>query len=269
MIDSCVNISKDELLKDYHGVLKRAKSNGVNGCVLVNTAYGDIEKVLKITSKFNNFCTATAGVHPHYCSDLFFSANKNNELKSLHDFMKSPLVSAIGETGLDYEHEYSPKKAQQDIFSWHLEQLPLIEKPLFLHERGAFHDFISILKSFNLSSIPGVIHCFTGDKEVARHYVDMGFYLGISGWITDDRRNSDLLDAIRYIPKDRIIAETDSPFLLPKNMPYKAKFNEPQYLSFVIQRLADLLNTNIEEVKAITQKNTETLFKRGFSYGDV
>jgi TatD DNase family protein len=269
MIDIGLNLFNPQFDADRDEVVTRAKQAGVQGCVLTGTSIDNIPKVLAYASTYSEFFSATVGIHPHASQRTLAYEHKTVIFDTLARCMESKVCVAIGETGLDYQHEYSPRFEQQDVFIWHLQQSRLLDKPLFLHERGAHTDFLGLIQSVGLSTRPGVVHCFTGTRQEAKAYLDLGLHLGITGWVTDIRRNETLLDALKYIPKDRVLVETDAPFLTPRTVPGKPKRNEPQYLPRVIDALADLWAMPVEDVRQLTQTTTEVLFRRRWTHGHV
>ena len=269
MIDIGLNIFNIQFDTDRAEVLARAKQSGVKGCVLVGTSFDNIPKVLALACSEPDFLAATAGIHPHASQKTLEHPQRDFLLNTLANLVESRTVLAIGETGLDYQHEYSPRFSQQQLFVWHLELARQTNKPLFLHERQAHSDFVGLIQSVGLPERPGVVHCFTGSEAEARRYLDLGFYLGITGWLTDGRRNENLVGAMKFIPRDRILLETDAPYLTPFVKPSLPRRNEPQYLRFVAEAVSMHWGVPAEEVQAQTQHNTEALFRRRWNYGDV
>ena len=170
-------------------------------------------------------------------------------------------ILAIGECGLDFYREYSTKSQQEYCFIEQLKLASTSSKPIFLHERHAHKDFVDILKNFIDEIDNSVVHCFTGTEEELKVYLDMGCYIGITGWISDLNRGKHLHDLIKYIPEDRLLIETDSPYLIPHNLPFKHNgINEPSFLNFVAQTIAECLNKDINIIKELTNKNTKRFF---------
>ena len=194
------------------------------------------------------------GIHPHNASEF------NEELFiKLKELAKNKKIVAIGECGLDYNRLFSSKQTQINCFKKHIELALELNKPLYLHCREAFGDLLSILKDYPGLCQKSLIHCFTGNKKEAQQCLDLGFSLGITGWIADERRNTDLLDALKTIPKERLVIETDAPYLLPRNHHLKGK-NKPVYLTYVLEDLSKELNIDKEELKETVNKNTLSLF---------
>lgn len=167
----------------------------------------------------------------------------------------------LGETGLDFNRNYSTQNNQITAFNEQIELAKSLDLPLYLHERDAEEQMLSILKSHFSDDIKGVLHCFTANKETLKHYLDLGLYIGITGWICDERRGEELQDAIKYIPKNRILIETDSPYLLPRSLRPRPKKNHPKFLPHIASQAA--MHAGLDEMKLIniTIQNTKQLFK--------
>ncbi len=254
-IDIGANLSNSRYLNCLEDVLKDAKEWFVEKIILTGTNMN--------TTKFSNTLVYrypkynlyyTAGIHPHNVKEL-----DNNSFSILTKYIEDKKCVAIGECGLDYNRMFSPKHVQ---LYWFEEQIKLSikhNKPLFLHERDAFDDFYNILFKYK-NEIKGVVHCFTGNYEQMNKYLDLGMYIGITGWLCDDRRNKDLVDAIQKLDKkylDRIMVETDCPFLSPVK---KDSFNVPSYIYYVVVRLAKELNMKEKDVEKIVYQNTLKFF---------
>eukprot|EP00004_Rigifila_ramosa_P017324 TRINITY_DN4205_c0_g1_i2.p1 TRINITY_DN4205_c0_g1~~TRINITY_DN4205_c0_g1_i2.p1 ORF type:complete len:304 (-),score=52.53 TRINITY_DN4205_c0_g1_i2:24-935(-) len=200
---------------------------------------------------------ATAGVHPHTAKT--FNAASLGILKTL---MQDPLFVAVGECGLDFDRDFSPRDVQEAVFRSHIELAVALQKPMFLHERNAHQRFLSIWREF-AHPPQAVVHCFTGNAEELQTYLDMGFYIGLTGFICDDRRAAHLLPHLSKIPLDRLMIETDAPFMLPKNMPGAASLsrNEPAFLPHVAERLARARGISVEELCAATTATARRFFR--------
>lgn len=168
---------------------------------------------------------------------------------------------AVGECGLDFDRDFSPRPAQLKCFEEQIELSIEFKKPLFLHERCASVAFSQILRRYYPNGgAHGVVHCFTGNKEEAKAYLSMGLYIGITGWVADERRNSALLDALTVVPLDRLLIETDAPFLIPRTIRPRPRNNEPKYLGHVAAALAKIYRVSEEELRRETTKNAKKLF---------
>jgi TatD DNase family protein len=198
---------------------------------------------------------ATAGVHPHHARDC-----GPQTIPALRELAKHPRVVAIGECGLDFNRNYSPHPDQEKWFVAQLELGIELGKPLFLHSRDAHPRFYEILKHHQVRS--AVAHCFTGEKDELHAYLELGLYIGITGWICDERRGRHLVELVRDIPRERLLLETDSPYLTPRDLrpQPKARRNEPALLPHILRAVARALGRPAEEVAADTTRNALTLF---------
>jgi TatD DNase family protein len=168
----------------------------------------------------------------------------------------------VGETGLDFNRDFSPRPTQVTVFETQLQLAAKTGKPLFLHERDAFDTQYDILKNQRNTISNAVVHCFTGKESELRAYLDLGLYIGITGWICDERRGQELQRIVRYIPDDRLLIETDGPYLLPRDLRPrpKSRRNEPRYLPHIASRIAELRQQSPEFIEEQTRKNTITCF---------
>ena len=206
----------------------------------------------------------TAGIHPHEAK----SANDGTlsvlrQLAAPQD--DEPVVKAIGECGLDYNRNFSPRDVQCQWFAKQAELAAELSLPLFLHERDAFTDFKAIL-SEHIKSVPAaVVHCFTGTSAELEHYLSLGCYIGITGWICDERRGKHLQDLVRHIPSDRLMLETDAPYLLPRDLPFKVKSrrNESRFLPHIAETVARCLGKDVQQLARETYANSVRFFNLG------
>src|SRR5262249_43056206 len=182
-------------------------------------------------------------------------------IPQLREFAKKPRVVAIGECGLDFNRNYSPHPDQEKWFEAQIELSFEIHKPLFLHSRDAHPRFAEILKNHKVEK--GVAHCFTGEKDELHSYLDLGLHIGITGWICDERRGKHLLELVKEIPRDRLLLETDSPYLTPRDLrpQPKARRNEPAFLPHILKTVARALGRPADEVAAETTQNATRLFR--------
>lgn len=201
---------------------------------------------------------ATAGVHPHHAEEL-----DSGQLPVLAALVARPGVVAIGECGLDFYRDFSPRAQQETAFSLQLELAMQTGLPVFLHQRDAHARFLAILDECGARMPAGVAHCFTGGPEELADYLDRGLYVGVTGWLCDERRGHALREAARILPLDRVMIETDAPYLLPRNLEPKPRTrrNEPMYLPHILQALARLMGLEPERLAEATTRNAETLFR--------
>lgn len=199
----------------------------------------------------------TAGLHPHHAAELDEQA-----LRELAELAAQPQVVAVGECGLDYFRNFSPRPAQLAAFRRQLELAAALHKPVFLHQRDAHEDFVSILREYGSRIVGGVAHCFTAGADEARTYLDLGLHIGITGWISDERRGLHLREVVRTIPAQRLLIETDAPYLLPRDLQPKprSRRNEPMYLPHVLDAIAAARGQSRQELASLTTRNALTLF---------
>jgi TatD DNase family protein len=200
---------------------------------------------------------ATAGVHPHAAAG-YDDATED----ALREMLRHPLVVAAGECGLDYHRDYSPRDAQRTAFARQVELAAAARRPLFLHQRDAHRDFVAILREQGSRLPPGVAHCFTNGPDEMEDYLAMGLHIGITGWICDERRAADLRAAAARLPLERVLVETDCPYLLPRSIrpPPRSRRNEPAMLPEVVRVLASFMGVSPEAVAEATTRNAEALF---------
>lgn len=234
-------------------VIKEAENNGVC-CILTGTDNKENAKIDEFVKEHNVF--GTAGIHPHN-ADRAGKEDFNYIEKILSENKK---IVAVGECGLDYDRMFSTKENQIRCLEKHIVLAEKLGKPLFLHERSAADDFIKRFKKHQDICKKSVVHCFTGNKETLDKYLSMGFSIGITGWICDDRRAKELREAVRIIPLDRILVETDAPYLTPKNVQGLGRVNVPQNIIYVVKELAKYMKVSEEELIENAKKNTEKLF---------
>ena len=253
MIDVGANLTHAAFRADLDRVVARARDAGVAPIVVTGTTVDESRSALEIASRFDLY--ATAGVHPHHARDC--SPATISEIRGI---ASHPRVVAIGECGLDFNRNYSPHSDQEKWFVAQLELGIELGRPLFLHSRDAHPRFAEILEHHKVKK--AVAHCFTGGKEELRAYLDLGLYIGITGWICDERRGRHLLELVREIPRDRLLLETDSPYLAPRDLrpQPRDRRNEPAFLPHIAQTVARAVGRPVAEVAAETSRNARTLF---------
>ena len=254
IIDTHCHLDFKEFNKDFNDVLLNAKTNNISGMQTICTKIDEFPKILDI-AKANSNIWCSVGTHPHNAESEKHISQDN--IKNLCDNDK---VIGIGETGLDYYYENSNKEDQINSFLKHIEVAKITGMPLIIHARDADDDMIEILtKEYNKSPFTGVIHCFTSSYKLAEAALSIGFYISFSGIITfknaDEIRNS-----CKKIPIDRILVETDAPFLAP--VPYRGTRNEPSYITETIKKVAEIKELTVEEVTNITTNNFFDLFTK-------
>lgn len=234
-------------------VLREALENEVC-CILTGT---DSKENRKIDSFVKNHDTyGTAGIHPHNADRA-----RQEDFQEIERILsQNDRMVAVGECGLDYDRMFSTKENQIRCLEKHIVLAEKLDKPLFLHERSAAGDFVKRFKNHPEICTKSVVHCFTGDKATLDRYLSMGFSIGITGWICDDRRGGELREAVAMIPLDRILVETDAPYLTPKNVPGLDRINVPQNIRYVVRDLARYRKVSEEVLMEHAKKNTERIF---------
>ena len=198
----------------------------------------------------------TAGLHPHN-ADRFMEAHISEVCRI---YTENRNVVAIGECGLDYDRMFSTKQNQLKALEKFVALAEELSAPMFLHERDAAEDFVSVFKNVPKVAEHSVVHCFTGNRKTAEKYIEMGFSIGVTGWICDDRRADELREAAYVIPKDRILVETDAPYLTPRNVPGLGRTNVPENIIYVVRTLAEYTHISEEELIRCARENTERVF---------
>ena len=235
LIDVGANLTHGSFQHDFNDVLSRARTHGVVRMVVTGADAEGSRAAHALAQAHPGVLYATAGVHPHHAKD--FDADTEALLRELH---RHGDVVAVGETGLDYHRNFSPQEAQRFAFERQLELGVASGKPLFLHQRDAHADFLVCMDNVRGRVSRAVVHCFTGEKNELFDYLDRDFYIGITGWICDERRGTHLRELVKDVPADRLLLETDAPYLLPRNvapMPSHRR-NEPMYLAHICAEVA-------------------------------
>lgn len=258
LIDIGANLTHDSFADDLGEVMARAAEVGVDRMVVTGSSdQGNIDAA-ELADAHPGRLYATAGVHPHHAADY---TDASDEL--IRSLLLRKSVVAVGECGLDYFRNFSPRDAQIEAFRSQLDIAADTKMPVFLHQRDAHDDFVKILEPA-LSKIPrAVAHCFTGDVEALREYLQFGLFIGITGWICDERRGLHLKEAVGEIPDDRLLLETDAPYLLPRTLEPKpdTRRNEPFHLPEVLRVVASARGQTEEHVATITTRNAIRFFE--------
>lgn len=253
LIDSHAHIQGKEYAGERDAVIARAREAGVEKIIAVGGA-GDMSSNLEAIALADSLANiyATVGMHPHDAKDV-----GEDELRRLRELTAHPKVIAVGETGLDYYYNHSPHDVQRRVFSHFIDMARETGLPLVVHERDAAREAADLLRRIGAGKVRGVIHCFTGDYDAARQYLDLGFYLSFTGIITF-KNAEPLRDVVRRVPLEKILVETDSPYLTP--VPHRGRRNEPAYVRFVAETIASLKGVPLEEVARVTSANVQALF---------
>ncbi|MBB4807936.1 TatD DNase family protein [Chryseobacterium defluvii] len=256
-IDIGINLTNKQFINEHDEIINRALDHGVEHMILTGTSVRGSKESSEIAEDYPEILLSTAGIHPHDAKS--YNDQSINELRKL---LKLSHVVSVGECGLDFDRDFSPRPAQEKCYHAQLQLAIEVNKPLFLHERAAFKRFNEITDEY-LAQLPeAVVHCFTGTLEEAKIYLDQGFYLGFTGSISDEKRFKHLEEVIQYTPLDRMMIETDAPFMLPKNMPRQQnRRNEPSFLPYVAQTIARIKKISISEVADETTETTRNFFR--------
>ena len=258
LTDIGVNLCSKQYHNKHDEIINNSQNANVNYIITISNSLKEFKFNIGFCKKYRNsprvFCTI--GVHPHNVKML---NGKNigvlkNTIMNNRDY-----VIAVGECGLDYNRMFSPKDSQ---IKWFIAQIELaleLNLPLYFHERDATEDFYEIVKKYDLKG-KAVVHCFTGTKEALQKYLDLGFYIGITGWVCDERRGEDLQKIVPLIPLDKILLETDAPWLTPKNIKPRPRYNEPKYLPEVVKKVAGLMKIDPQKLVDQTNINRDKLF---------
>lgn len=238
LVDIGANLTHPSFREDLAQVLERARAAGVATIVVTGTSVAESRQAAQLAEAHPSMLYATAGVHPHHAREC-----DAHTLPALRELASHPRVVALGECGLDWNRNYSPHPDQEKWFVAQLELAIELQKPLFLHSRDAHPRFADILRAHRARLPRAVAHCFTGEKNELRAYLDLGLYIGITGWICDERRGRHLLTLIGDIPPDRLLIETDSPYLTPRDLrpQPKARRNEPAHLPHILAAVSNAL----------------------------
>jgi TatD DNase family protein len=257
LIDIGVNLDHASFEQDREQVIERAEAAGVSGMVLTGTSIKSSQGVLKLAQAYPGQLYATAGVHPHNARQC-----NTQTIQDLRKLAAHSEVVAIGECGLDFNRDFSPRPVQE---RWFEEQVALaceLKMPLFLHERDAHQRFSEILATYRSRFEFAVVHCFTGTRQELQKYLEMDLYIGITGWICDERRGLHLRELVRYIPLDRLMLETDAPFLTPRDLKIKPREgrNEPAFLPHIMRTVATCMSKSPNQVAHSTTKTARKFF---------
>jgi TatD DNase family protein len=257
LIDIGSNLTHDSFAADRDAVMARALEAGVRRQVVTGADLGSSRQAAALAAAHPSMLSSTAGVHPHHAQS--FDESRHAELSKL---LLRPEVVAVGECGLDYFRNFSPPEAQRAAFIAQLHIAVTARKPVFLHQRDAHADFVAILKDFRAALAGGVAHCFTGGLPELEDYLRLDLYIGVTGWVSDERRGQSLRESVPHIPADRLMVETDAPYLLPRDLKPapKSRRNEPSYLPHIARAVAHLRGETLEEVAAGTTRNAARFF---------
>ena len=270
MIDIGANLAHESFAADYPALLQRAWAAGISHIVLTGSCRHSNRAVSMLAADDPARLSCTAGVHPHHASDW-----TGEDAALIRELAALPQLVSLGECGLDYHRDLSPRDVQRRIFVAQLELAIELKKPVFLHQRGAHEDFLAILREHRAALVDACVHCFTDTLEAMQSYIAFDCHIGITGWVCDARRGAPLRAVVPHIPGERLMIETDAPYLLPNNVPrgqrpssihsdkpgIDGRRNEPCYLPWVAGALAELRGETFEAVAAQTSLNAQRFFR--------
>ena len=258
-IDIGANVTSERFTADIDIVLERARTANITHIVVTGTSLSESEQAILLAKKYSGQLYCTAGVHPHDAKN--FTKQSYQQLKS---FCQEPCVRAVGEIGLDFNRNFSSPEQQVLAFEKQIELACETGLPLFLHERDAHDKQWQILQHYRDDFSAAVIHCFTGSKAQAFRYLDLDLSIGITGWICDERRGLNLQQIVKDIPLDRLMLETDAPYLMPRVKPRPALMsksrNEPCTLPYILKEIANNRSESEQEIAIQTTINAKHFF---------
>ena len=258
LLDIGANLTHESFRHDFDEVMQRAREHGVGRMVVTGASREGSVHALELARRHPGELFATAGVHPHHAVEY------DDETDALlRDLQTQPEVRAVGETGLDYHRNYSPREVQLTVFERQLRIAADLGKPLFLHQRDAHEDFLALLRRYRDQVPAAVVHCFTDTGEALRDYLALDCHIGITGWICDERRGTHLRELVKAIPADRLMIETDAPYLLPRTVKPAPSHrrNEPMYLRHICYEIARDRGESVEVTAANSTATAEAFFR--------
>lgn len=257
MFEIGINLTSNQFDKDRPQVVERARAAGLSGMLITGTSAQESGEAQKMAAEYPDFCWSTAGVHPHQASE--WNAQVEADIRELAGLAN---VVAIGECGLDFNRNFSPALQQESAFTAQLALASELQLPVFLHCRDAGERFAALLKPW-LADLPGgVVHCFTSTRHELELYLSLGLSIGITGWVCDERRGLELREMLPLIPAERLMLETDAPYLLPRDMENKPKNrrNEPAFLTHIVHQVAQWRGEDPQWLADITDDNARKMF---------
>jgi TatD DNase family protein len=257
LVDIGLNLAHDSFDHDRDTVVADAVAAGVHHMVITGSTLESTDAAIALARGAPGRYRATAGIHPHHAREFH-----DADLPALRELLRAPEVGAAGECGLDWFRNFSPRPDQERVFRRQLELACEVGKPVFLHQRDAHEAFLAIVREYRPRLAGGVAHCFTGNAHELRDYLDLGLSIGITGWICDERRGHHLRELVRLIPLDRLMIETDAPYLLPRDLQPKprSRRNEPKYLPHVLATVAACRGEPPEAVAEASTRNALSFF---------
>ncbi len=251
LFDSHAHYDDKRFEHDLPETISRAIDSGVEYILTASSDIASSVENISLTQKYD-ILYAAVGVHPHNAADI-----NNSIISALADFASYPKVVAIGEIGLDYFYDNSPREAQKVWFAKQISIARNVKLPIIVHDREAHEDTLNILKSEDAREVGGVLHCYSGSVEMAKQILDMGIMISIAGSVTF-RNAKKISEVVKYVPDDMLLIETDSPYLTPE--PYRGKRNESAYVKLVAEIIAEIKGRSLDYIAEITTSNAKRLF---------
>lgn len=251
LFDTHVHLNAEQYNEDLQEVIDRARKEGVSNMVVVGFDRPTILKAMELAESYD-FIYACVGWHPVDAIDM-----TDEDLVWIEELSKHPKVVAIGEMGLDYYWDKSPKEIQKEVFRKQIRLAKKVKLPIVIHNRDATADIVEILKEEGADEVGGIMHCFSGSPEVAKECVKLNFYISLGGPVTFKNAKKPK-EVVAEIPLDKLLIETDCPYLTPH--PYRGKRNEPSYVKLVAEQIAEIKGLTLEEVADVTTRNAKKLF---------
>jgi TatD DNase family protein len=253
MIDTHAHLGYPDFRKDRQEVIDRSFKEGLEAIVEVGWDAASSEAAAKLAAEDQRIY-ASVGIHPHEADKAAVDS-----FDTIAELLNKPRVVAIGETGLDFYRNYSSPARQREVFKWQIALARSHSRPLIIHDRDAHADVLSTLRKEKAAEVGGVMHCFSGDAETARQAIDIGFHIGLGGSLTYGRKEEVWKDILSVVPQERILLETDCPWLSPA--PYRGKRNEPMRVRLVLEKLSHLLGVDERQLEQVTSENARRLFR--------
>lgn len=251
--DAGVNLTDPRF--DAHEEIVCALSEGVTRMCVITTKPSEWSKAIGLYQAYPQQVCFTLGIHPHYAATV-----TDDDLLRLRELVHQPGMVAIGECGLDFNRNFSPKADQIRVFNAQLALACESGKPVYLHQRDAFSEQVACLEPYLGAISGGIAHCFTQGKAELETYLSMGLYIGVTGWVCDEKRGQTLAGALPYLPMDKLVLETDAPYLFPKTVRPRKRDNRPAYLPHIAKHVAQLMQCDIKEIEQASFRNSCQLF---------
>lgn len=263
-VDIAVNLLGSALEPDIATIVQAAADQGVSPLIVIGSDLTESAAAIDVCRQYPTQLYCTVGVHPHHASTW----HNNSSLEQAR-LCQAKEVVAIGECGLDYNRDFSPRAMQRQAFAEQLALAAQLQKPVLMHERDAHDDFIAILREYRPHLSGALLHCFTGNHAQMDAYLALDLHLGITGWVCDERRGVELAQLVPFIPQNRLLIETDSPYLLPRSMRPKPKSskNKPEYLPYIAQYIANLRGENPQDFAKHCYNNSLAFFNLNRAHG--